>query len=258
MRLYVKFLGLHLKAALQYKLSFALSVLSQILVSFNTLLGILFIFNRFHRIKTYSLSEVLLCFSIILMPYALAEVIMRGFDTFASTIGNGEFDRILLRPRGVLLQVVCNKVGLNRFGRLPQAVLMLAYGIAKSGIVWDRLKIIALILMIFGGFIVFCCIFVIYASLCFFTLEGLEFVNVLTDGAKEHGKYPLDVYGRRVVKFCTYIVPYSLFQYYPFLYLTGRTDTAWYVFLPLLTSGFIVPCLLLWRYGLRHYKSTGS
>ena len=39
MRLYIKYITMHLKAQMQYKLSFALTVLGQILVSFTTLLG---------------------------------------------------------------------------------------------------------------------------------------------------------------------------------------------------------------------------
>ena len=36
------------------------------------------------------------------MAFALAECFARGFDTFASMLGNGTFDRILVRPRGTV------------------------------------------------------------------------------------------------------------------------------------------------------------
>jgi len=101
-------------------------------------------------------------------------------------------------------------------------------------------------------------LFIIYASICFFTLEGLEFMNVLTDGAREYGKYPLNVYGKGVLRFCTYLVPYALFQYDPFLYLIGRTDHKSSMFLPILDCLFVLPCFLLWHFGVRHYQSTGS
>ena len=55
----------------------------------------------------------------------------------------------------------------------------------------------------------------LYAALSFFTLEGLEFMNCFTDGAREHGAYPLDVYGEGLLKFTTYVIPYALFQYFP-------------------------------------------
>ncbi len=258
MKLYLKFFGIHLKGAMQYKLSFLLTTIGQFLVSFNVFLGILFLFDRFHEVKGYRFSEVLLCFSITLMSYSLAEIFMRGFDLFASTISNGEFDRILLRPRNTILLVVSGKIEFTRFGRMLQAILMLTYGVIASGIEWNGNKSITLLLMIIGGTVIFGCLFVVYAAICFFTLEGLEFMNILTDGAREFGKYPIGIYGKGVLRLCTFLVPYALFQYYPFLYLIGRVMDWGYMFLPILGCLFLIPCLLLWKYGVSHYQSTGS
>ena len=103
--------------------------------------------------------------------------------------------------------------------------------------------------MILGGTLVFASIYIIFASICFFTLEGLEFMNVFTDGAREYGKYPVSIYGKTVLTICTFLVPFALFQYYPFLYLT---------LLPIPACLFLIPAACLWRFGLSHYQSTGS
>lgn len=87
----------------------------------------------------------------------------------------------------------------------------------------------------------------VYAALCFFTLDGLEFMNVLTDGAREYGKYPIGIYGKRMLQFCTVIVPYALIQYYPLLYLLGRTNSLWNMVMPLFAGIFLIPCYVLWR-----------
>ncbi len=258
MRLYLKFLGIHLKSEMQYKMSFLLTAIGQFLVSFNAFLGILFMFNRFYEVKGYRLSEVLLCYSIVLLSFSIAEMFFRGFDLFSTTISNGEFDRILLRPRNVILLVAAQKMEFTRIGRMLQAVVMLAYGIAASRLPWDLPKVITLLLMIAGGSVIFGGVFIIYAGICFFTIEGLEFMNILTDGAREHGKYPLDIYGKSVLRFCTFLVPYALFQYYPFLYLIGRVTDWYYMLLPVIGCLFVVPCLLFWRFGVRHYQSIGS
>lgn len=258
MKLYLRFLLIHIKSIMQYKISFLLLVLGQFVTSFNVFLGIYFMFHRFHTVKGYSYSEVLLCYSVVLMGFTIAEIFVRGFDLFSQTIANGEFDRILLRPRNEVFLVLAGKVEMARMGRLVQAVIMLIYAIHTADILWSMDKILILIFMILGGCAVFSCVFVIFASLCFFTLEGLEFMNILTDGAREHGKYPLNIYGKGILKFCTFVVPYALFQYYPFLYLIGRTENKLYILLPLVAFLFILPTLFLWRFGVRHYKSTGS
>ena len=115
-----------------------------------------------------------------------------------------------------------------------------------------------LIFMLIGGAAVFSGLFMVYAALCFFTLDGLEFMNVLTDGAREYGKYPIGIYGKRMLQFCTVIVPYALIQYYPLLYLLGRTTSLWNMVMPLFAVIFLIPCYVLWRIGVRHYKSSGS
>lgn len=257
-QLYIRFLEIHIESAMQHKISFLLTTLGQFLISFNVFLGVYFMMARFHEVEGFTYPQVLLCFSITLMAFSLAETFFRGFDTFSSIISNGEFDRILLRPRGTIYLILCNKIELTRLGRLLQATLMLAFALPRSQISWTPAKILTLLAMLGSGTVVFACIFLTYASLCFFTLEGLEFMNVFTDGAREYGKYPIGIYGKTVLTICTYLIPFALFQYYPFLYLIGKTNSSWYGFLPILACLFAVPCLIFWRYGLRHYQSTGS
>lgn len=258
MKLYGKYLSIHIRSMMQYKASFFLTALGQFLTSFNVFLGVFFLFQRFHSVAGFSYQEVLLCFGIMLLEFSLAEAFARGFDTFPTMLVNGEFDRILVRPRNEIFQVLASKVEFTRLGRVLQAVVMFVYGIAASHIQWDFSKVLTVIFMLLGGSLVFTGIFLIYAAISFFTLEGLEFLNVLTDGAREYGKYPVSVYGKRVLQFCTFVVPYALIQYYPLLYLLGRSGNPLYIVLPLIAGVFLLPCWLLWRLGVRHYKSTGS
>ncbi|MCB5520987.1 ABC-2 family transporter protein, partial [Erysipelatoclostridium ramosum] len=76
---------------------------------------------------------------------------------------------------------------------------------AKSHVEWTWDKVLTVVFMLLGGTGVFTGIFLIYAAVCFFTIEGLEFMNVLTDGAREYGKYPVAIYGKRVLQFCTFV-----------------------------------------------------
>ena len=85
LRLYGRYFLIHMKSIMQYKTSFFLTCLGQFFTSFNVFLGIYFMFQRFHTVKGYTYQEVLLCYSIVLMAFTLAEAFARGFDTFPST-----------------------------------------------------------------------------------------------------------------------------------------------------------------------------
>lgn len=257
MRLYRKYFMIQLKSVMEYKASFLLTCIGQFLVSFNVFLGVFFMFQRFSGVEGFTYQETLLCFSVTLMEFSLAEAFARGFDTFSSVVSNGEFDRILVRPRNEILQVLGSRMEFSRIGRMLQAVVMFVYGFSVSDVAWSPFKVMTVIFMLTGGTFVFSGIFLIYASICFYTIEGLEFMNILTDGAREYGKYPVCIYGKTVLKLCTFVVPYALIQYYPLLYLLDR-GKPFYCLLPLAACLFLLPCLLFWKLGVRHYTSCGS
>jgi ABC-2 type transport system permease protein len=258
MGLYATYFIMHLKSQMQYKVSFFFTALGQFLVSFTALLGLWFMFSRFNKVEGFSFTQVMLCFAVVLMSFSLAECFARGFDTFPRMISNGEFDRVLTRPRGEIFQVLASQIEFTRAGRFIQAVLVFCYAIPSSGVHWSAGKIFTLFLMIICGSIVYFGLFLIYAAFSFFTIEGLEFMNILTDGSREFGRYPFSVYGRGVLRFLTYLVPLALFQYYPLLYLLDLSPNPLYRFCPLLGLLFLIPAYAFWRFGLRRYKSTGS
>ena len=257
-RLYLHYISLNIRSMMQYKTSFFLTAFGQFLVSFTAFLGVFFMLQRFSSVEGFTYSEVLLCFSVMLMEFSLAEMFARGFDQFSGMVRSGEFDRVLVRPRNEIVQVLGSKFELTRFGRMLQAAVMFVYGIIQSDITWNLLKILTIIFMLIGGTAVFTALFLIYAALCFFTLEGLEFMNIFTDGAREFGKYPIGIYGEKALLFMTFFIPYALIQYYPLLYILGRRTGVLYVFLPLLACWFFIPALLFWKFGVKHYRSSGS
>lgn len=258
LRLYLLYISINIRSMMQYKASFFFATMGQFLVSFGTFLGVYFMFQRFPQVKGFSYREIVFCFSMVLLEFSIAEMYARGFDSFSGMVRMGEFDRVLVRPRGEVLQVLGSKFELTRIGRLLQAIVMFVYGINLGDVRWSPAKIATVIFMLIGGIALFTGIFFIYAALCFFTLEGLEVINVFTNGAVEYGKYPAIVYGKKMLLFTTFVVPYALVQYYPLLYILDRTANPIYMLLPLVAVLFLIPCYGLWRFGVRHYKSSGS
>lgn len=257
-RLYMHYVSVNVRCAMQYKTSLLLTIMGNLLVSFSTFFGIHFMFMRFQSVKGYTYSEVLLCFAIVTMEFSLAEMFARGFDMFAGMVRRGEFDRVLVRPRSTIVQVLGSRFELSRIGRLVQAAIIFIYALTTCGVRWTAWKIAVLTLMLLGGTLLFAGLFLLYAALCFFTLEGLEFMNVFTDGGKEYGKYPLDIYGKRILQFSTVVIPYALVQYYPLQLLLGRSQNPLLALCPLGVGAFLLLGYGCWRLGVRHYTSAGS
>ena len=83
-------------------------------------------------------------------------------------------------------------------------------------------------------------------------------MNVLTDGGKEFGQYPLAVYGKAVLTFCTVAVPYAWFQQIPLDYLTGNSENILRMFAPLVCFVFLLPVMQSGDLVCGNYRSTGS
>jgi ABC-2 type transport system permease protein len=258
--LYFKFLAMNLNAVLQYRLSAWLAALGQLMTTLFSFLSISLLFSRFGVLSGWTFAETALCFSVTSIAFAFAECFARGFDTFSGLVISGDFDRILLRPRGTLVQVLGAKTEITRLGRVILGFAILAFVIREAKIDWTPSKIITLCLMITGGASVFTGVFILGAAVCFFTLEGLEVINIFTDGGRELASYPLPVYGKWARRFFTFIIPFGCMNYLPLMYLTGRADRfpLLYMLTPLAGFVFLLPCVLVWRIGVRHYTSTGS
>ena len=136
LQLYIMYVSVIVKSTMQYKLSFLLMFIGRFLVSFTGFVSLAFVFSGFTDIGGYSYSDVLLCFSIVQMSFAFAECFGSSFKVFSGIVRSGEFDRMLLRPRSPIMQVLGTRFELGRLAAIATAVITLIIGIKESNIEW--------------------------------------------------------------------------------------------------------------------------
>ena len=257
MKLYLKFFAIHVKSELAYPGSFFLSCMGRLLYTVASLFSIGILMSRFHTVGGHTLGEILLGFGVVFTASNLAECFARGFDAFGKIIRQAQFDRLMVRPRSLILQVICQDLRLASVTNLIVGAAVMRYAVSIAGIQWTPGKVLVLISMILCGSMLFFGTFLIYAALCFYTLEGLEIMNIFTDAVREYSRYPFDVYGKAVLFVTTVVMPISLVQYWPLQFLMGN-GPEWYGILPTISLIFLIPCTIIWRIGVRHYCSAGS
>lgn len=258
MNLYLQYVKMNLKSLLQYKANFIISILTQMVSSLFSIVSIYFLFDRFGNIEGYTFQEIIICFAVSYFGFSLAECFFRGFDQFSKMLANGEFDRIMVRPKSLIFQTLGAKMQFVKVGRFGLSLAVLIILIIKMPILHNFNKIILIFLMAIGTTIIYGSLFMLKAGICFFTTQGLEIMNIFTDGARELAQYPLRIFKKEVFNFFTFIIPLTLVNYYPFLYLIERSKNMWLILLPILSGIFIVPCYIVWAIGVRKYKSIGS
>jgi ABC-2 type transport system permease protein len=260
MKLYLKYVLVLLKVQMQYRVSFWLLSFGQFLVPLSVFAGLYFLFERFGSIKGWSFFEVALCFSVVHMAFSISECCARGFDSFSSLVSSGDFDRVLVRPRSTVVQVMGSKFEFTRVGRLLQSIGVLIWALFNLTVNWNVIRVTTLILMVISGVFIFAGIFILAATLCFWTIQGIEVANIFTDGGREMSQYPLNIYKKWLMRFFTFVIPFGCINYFPLMYVLSKVEEnqVLYMLSPIYGILFIVPCIFAWRFGVKHYRSTGS
>jgi ABC-2 type transport system permease protein len=263
-RLYARYIATSLRAQMQYPVSFLGTSAGAFAATVIDFIAIWALFSRFRQIDGWRFEEVALFYGVVSVAFAIADAVTRGFDIFGDRfVKTGEFDRLLVRPRSTLLQLLGHELRATRIGRLAQG--MLAWGVAMhlSTVSWTWQSWAILLFAVAGGVALFSGILVLQATLAFWTVESLEVANILSYGGVEAAQYPLDIYVRWLRDFLTFIVPLGCIAYFPVAAVLGRADRTgappWVLPLtPLVGFLFLALSLWMWRLGVRRYTSTGS
>lgn len=261
--LWGRLVAVSIRSQMQYRASFVMLVIGTFAVTFLEFAGVWVLFDRFGRLREWSLAEVAVFYGIVNTSYALTESTSRGFEYVHRLIRSGDFDRVLLRPRSTELQLAGQELQLRRLGRFSQGLFVLAWAWGHLGLGCDPARLALTGLAVCGGACLFYGLMVLNGTLSFWTTETLEIMNSLTDGGNAAAQYPLSIYEPAFRRFFTFVVPLACVAYYPALAVVGRADpggapviVSWLA--PAAGYAFLALSLAVWRVGVRHYRSTGS
>ena len=263
--LYGRLIATQIRAQFQYRVAFFLDLFGGGLATVVWFLSLVLILQRFDSIGGWTLGEVAFLYGMVEMAFGAMDMIFSGFDPpfFGQQVRLGSFDQLLLRPIDITLQVLASRFLLRRLGRILQGAAILVVALALIDVRWSLAKLVYLpvvfvsLVCFFGG------LFIAGATITFWTVESIEVVNIFTYGGSEMMSYPMHIYQRWMRRFFTFVVPAIFLNYYPALFFLDKADPfnlpPFVPFLaPIAGPGVLAVALAFWRFGIRHYQSTGS
>lgn len=262
-RLYIKSMAILMKSQLQYPLSFALQTLAQLVMEGGELLAVILLIDRFDRLNQWTPGNLYFFFGLMSVSFYITECFGRGITgAFPSMVRSGQLDTLLLRPRGILTQVLCSAIDPRRIACIAVGTVSLVIGSRMSQIAWTPVKALLLAESVFCSFWLILGLFMIEAILCIHSVKSVELANTLTYGGRSACQYPIDTYPRPLRVLFTVVAPFALVMHVPASHILGKPLFAW----PLWTAfaapltGFALFWImyLLFRQALRFYRSTGN
>ena len=263
LRLYGRSMAILIKSQLQYPLSFLMQTIAQLVMEGGEMLALILLIDRFDRLNQWGPGDLYFFFGLMSVSFYLTEIFGRGVTgNFPYMVRTGQLDTVLLRPRGVLTQVLCSAADPRRITCVAVGVVSLVLGSRLAEIDWTPLKALLLAESVFFSFWLILGLFLIEAILCIHSVKSIELANALTYGGRSACEYPSDIYPRPLRVLFTVVAPFALVLHVPAAYILGKPLYAWPEWTafvcPLAGAVFFGLIYLAFQKAMRFYRSPGS
>jgi ABC-2 type transport system permease protein len=223
------------------------------------------VFTRFGNLGGWTLGQVAFLYGLAELSFGIMDLVFSGFDpgNFGLQVRLGRLDQIMLRPLGISLQILGSEFALRRVGKIFVSFLIFATALTLAPVAWSELKIGLAILVVISQVLFFGSLFMIGATITFWTVESIEVVNIFTYGGSYMISHPIHIFPDALRRFFTFIIPAAFLNYYPAIYILDIPDPTgmptWVAFLaPAAGLLLFAAASLFWRFGINHYQSTGT
>ncbi len=262
---YRRLVSAQVRGQMQYRTSFLLDLLATATVTITEFGALALVFGKFGSVGGWTLGEVAFLYGLVELSFGLMDMLFGGFDPahMGQVIRRGALDQLMLRPVNLTLQVLGSDFALRRLGRIVLGVVIVGLALAWNPIDWTLAKVLYLPLVVAGMVMFFGGLFMIGGTITIWTVESIQAMNILTYGGSVLISYPMTIYNEWLRRLFTFVIPAAFLTVYPALYFLGKPDPfglpAFAPFLAPVAGGAVLAVALwFWRFGLRHYQSTGT
>lgn len=253
-----------INAWFQYKLDAVLRSFSVFLREAGTIAVIYFTLMTFDDINGWNINELMFLFSFIFLTYSILIIFFTGLRDFEWIVNDGRFDRFLLRPRGVLFQILAsNSDWFAAVGHGSLGVALFVLSANSVNIQWSITNIIYFVFTILGGVLIQGAIFLFIASLSFFFIKTGNIREIFYWNIRSFAGYPVSIFPKFIQVILIYIIPFAFVNYFPAQFLLHKSDMIaypdFYIYItPVVGLSMYLMAYLFWRISLKYYKSSGN
>lgn len=260
-RLYFKLVSASLRAQMQYKVDFLVSLSFQAALQAVDFALLAAIMLRFPEIAGWNIYEVGLLYGTASIALSLYRTIAPELHDFDRYIVQGTFDSLLIRPWPTLMVLLSRNLDLQRLGGALQGALIFgisARRLAAEGAIGSMEIWIMAALALVGTLIPFS-LALITASCAFWFGRSADLQTFTMFAPITASQYPLTIYPGWLRTLLLSILPVGFINYIPIRFLLGKGGSWWSLAAsPVAAAAAFLVAYSFWSLGHRHYHSAGS
>jgi ABC-2 type transport system permease protein len=258
-RLYVRLVGAHLRATLEYERDFWILAIATVLTQLANIVFLTALFAKVPRLNGWAFWSVVMMFGLFAVAEGVSTFCFEGMWRLAGLINTGELDYFLVRPYPVVLQASSADVGVNGLSNLVIGCLMIGVGAAHVDIAWSPWRVALAVLLVVSAIVIRVAINLAANSASFWLNSPTSLFASAVARAGELGRFPLSIYPLVPKAILSFVIPFGFTSFFPIAYLTDTGPSRWVGLLTPLVGGYCVAvALLVFRRGLRRYESAGN
>lgn len=263
-RIAIQSLKMSFLSRMQYRVDSLVATLAVFLREATSIIVIYLALMKFDHINSWNVDEMLFLFSLLFITYGIVVTLFADLRDFSIMIREGRFDRLMVRPRGLLFQLISNNADiLAAFGHGILGILLFVLSAGRVGIDWSVVSVLYYIAAIIGGVLIQGGVFIFFAALSFYFVETNSIREIFYWNMRKFAGYPISIYNKLIQNLMIYVIPFAFVNYFPAQFLLRKPDMEAYpqiyMYLPPVV-GLVIYLLAygFWRISVGHYTSTGN
>ncbi|CAN5800391.1 ABC-2 family transporter protein [soil metagenome] len=252
-----------IRGQMQYRLNFLIDVGFGLMFQSMGFVFIWIVVGQFEEIGGWSLFDIMLLYGMRLTSHGLWLMAFSRLYEIDQIVREGEFDRMLVRPMPMMLQVMFSSFRIATLGDLLGGVALLAFALSQVSIEWTAGKAVLFVAALVGGAMLDGAFQLGPAALTFRTLTSWPLRNFFDDVFNRFGSYPASIFNRSTRSVLLWVIPVAFMAWTPATVLLDRTAElpfpvwlAW--FSPLAGIACLTIAAWLFMRESRYYQSSGS
>lgn len=227
--LFFAYAKLGIKIRFQYKLD---SVVSSFAVFFREAAGIIamyFSLLKFDTINNWNINELMFLFSLIFITYGIFIVFFMALRDFSDWIKHGDIDRVMVRPRGILTQLVlCGADWLAALGHGTLGITLFILSANNVGVEWNAATILYDVISIASGVLIQGAVFLFFLAISIYFIETQNLKEIMYWNLRKFAGYPISIYNKFIQSLLIFVVPFAFVNYFLAQFLLRKPDMSTY------------------------------
>lgn len=261
--LYGSYIKVYFKSRMEYRFSFFSGILANFYCYFITYVTFWVLIKNFNTIGGWDFNDMTILYGLNLLTYSISGVLF-WYTVFHlnKEIITGSFDIYLVRPIGVIKQMICKRFGDTFLGQIIVTLIFMVAALSNINYKLTLYSYIYLVFAIIGGILIQSGAMIILGSLNFWFLKSDELAEILYYEVREFVNYPLSIFPTYIQIILTFVLPWAIINYYPSLIILKKVQSLQELIIgmssPLIGLFIFLISLYIFEQGLKKYSGTGS